>query len=181
MLVQIFDNVGFYGPVLIFCIAIYLLYKTPILITTFIIGYILNILFNYLLKGIFRMPRPNENMKKFDAEIRMNKYMELDRFGMPSGHAQTMLYSLVFVSFALLSKQNKVKGLNTGKNWIALMVLLSITTLAQRVHFMWHSLIQIFVGSIIGALIGYGFFYYSQVRSRGSLAIKEEQNAPIHF
>ena len=96
MLLQIFDNVGFYGPGLIFIIAIYLLYKTPLLVTTFTIGYVLNILFNYLLKGIFRMPRPNENMKKFDAEIRLNKYIDLDRFGMPSGHAQTMLYSLVY-------------------------------------------------------------------------------------
>jgi len=179
MLLQIFDNVGFYGPGLIFIIAIYLLYKTPILVTTFTIGYVLNILFNYLLKGIFRMPCPNENMKKFDAEIRMNKYIDLARFGMPSGHAQTMLYSLVFVSFALLSKKNKVKGINTSRNWIVLMVILSIITLTQRVYFKWHSFEQILVGSIIGALIGYGFFYYSQLQSRGSLTMKEEQWAPI--
>ena len=179
MLLQTFDNVGKYGPGLIFIIAIYLLYKNPILVTTFTIGYTLNILFNFLLKGIFRMPRPNENMKKFDAEIRLNKYMNLNRFGMPSGHAQTMMFSLVFVSAALLSTKNKVKGLNTSQNWIALMVLLSIITLAQRVHFLWHSFAQIFVGSIIGALIGYGFFYYSQIRIRGSLAMKEEQWAPI--
>jgi membrane-associated phospholipid phosphatase len=179
MLLQTFDNIGKYGPGLIFIIAIYLLYKNPILVTTFTIGYTLNILFNFLLKGIFRMPRPNENMKKFDAEIRLNKYMNLNRFGMPSGHAQTMMFSLVFVSAALLSTKNKVKGLNTSQNWIALMVLLSIITLAQRVHFNMHSLEQIFVGSIIGALVGYGFFYYSQIRSRGSLNKKEEQWAPI--
>ena len=39
--------------------------------------------------------------------------------------------------------------------------------------------INYIIGSIIGALIGYIFFYYSQVRSRGSLAHKPEQNAPI--
>ena len=179
MLIQTFDNVGEYGPGLIFIISIYLLYKNPILATTYTIGYTLNILFNFLLKGIFQLPRPNENMKKFEAAVRLNKYMELNRFGMPSGHAQTMIYSLVFVSFALLSTKNKVKGINTSQNWIALMVLLSIITLAQRVHFLWHSFAQIFVGSIIGALIGYGFFYYAQIRIRGSLKQKEEQWAPI--
>jgi len=155
MLIQTFDNVGEYGPGLIFIISIYLLYKNPILATTYTIGYTLNILFNFLLKGIFQLPRPNENMKKFEAAVRLNKYMEMNRFGMPSGHAQTMIYSLVFVSFALLSTKNKVKGINTSQNWIALMVLLSIITLSQRVHFLWHSLAQIFVGSIIGALVGY--------------------------
>ena len=179
MLIQTFDNVGKYGPGLIFIISIYLLYKNPILVTTYTIGYVLNILFNFLLKGIFRLPRPNENMKKFEAEMRLNKYMNLNRFGMPSGHAQSMLYSLVFVSFALLNVKNKVKGINTSQNWIALMVLLSIITLAQRVHFLWHSFAQIFVGSIIGALIGYVFFYYAQIRNRGSLNKKEEQWAPI--
>ena len=179
MLIETFDTVGQYGPGLIFIIAIYLLYKNPILVTTYTIGYILNILFNFLLKGIFRLPRPNENMKKFEAELRLNKHITLNRFGMPSGHAQTMIYSLVFVSFALLSTKNKVKGINTSQNWIALMVILSIITLAQRVHFLWHSFAQIFVGSIIGALVGYGFFYYSQIRIRGSLAKKEEQWAPI--
>ena len=179
MLLQIFDNVGKYGPGLIFIISIYLLYKNPILATTYTIGYILNILFNFLLKGIFRLPRPNENMKKIEAERRLNKHIDFNRFGMPSGHAQTMIYSLVFVSAALLSTKNKVKGINTSQNWIALMVVLSIITLAQRVHFNMHSLAQIFVGSIIGALVGYGFFYYSQIRIRGSLAKKEEQWAPF--
>lgn len=179
MLLQIFDNVGKYGPGLIFFIAIYLLYSKQILLITYIIGYVLNLILNFGLKGIFRMPRPNENMKKFDAAIRLNKHIELNRFGMPSGHAQTMIYSLVFISFALLSTKNKEKGLNMNQNWIALMIVLSILTLAQRVHFNMHSLEQILVGSIIGALIGYGFFYYSQVRSRGSLAHKPEQNAPI--
>jgi membrane-associated phospholipid phosphatase len=179
MLIDIFDNIGKYGPGVIFIISIYLLYKNPILATTYTIGYVLNILFNFLLKGIFRLPRPNENMKKFEAAMRLNKYMNLNRFGMPSGHAQTMIYSLVFVSFALLSTKNKVKGINTNQNWIALMVLLSIITLAQRVHFNMHSFEQIFVGSIIGALVGYGFFYYSQIHIRGSLNKKEEQWAPI--
>ena len=71
MLLQIFDNVGKYGPGLIFIISIYLLYKKPILLITYIIGYIFNILFNFGFKGIFRMPRPNENVEKFDAEIRI--------------------------------------------------------------------------------------------------------------
>ena len=44
---------------------------------------------------------------------------------------------------------------------------------------MWHSILQILVGSIIGALVGYSFFYYSQLQSKGSLAMKEEQWAPI--
>jgi membrane-associated phospholipid phosphatase len=155
MLIQTFDNIGKYGPGLIFIISIYLLYKNFILVTTYTIGYVLNILFNFLLKGIFQLPRPNENMKKIEAEMRLNKYITLNRFGMPSGHA------------------------HTSQNWIALMVVLSIITLAQRVHFLWHSLAQIFVGSIIGALVGYGFFYYSQIRIRGSLAMKEEQWAPF--
>ena len=174
MLLQLFYNFGKYGPGLIFIIAVYLLYTKHILLMTFIIGYVLNILFNFMLKGIFRMPRPNENMKKFDAAIRLNKYMNLNRFGMPSGHAQTMIFTLVFVSFALLSTKNKVNGINTNQNWVALMIVLSIITLAHRVHFNMHSLEQIFVGSIIGALIGYGFFYYSQIRIRGSLNNKDD-------
>ncbi len=174
MLLQLFNNFGKYGLGLIFIIAVYLLYTKHILLMTFIIGYVLNILFNFMLKGIFCMPRPNENMKKFDAAIRLNKHMNLNQFGMPSGHAQTMIFTLVFVSAALLSTKNKVNGINTNQNWVSLMIVLSIITLAQRVHFNMHSLEQIFVGSIIGALIGYGFFYYSQIRIRGSLNNKDD-------
>ena len=177
-LLHLFDIIGKNGPSIVFLISIYLLYKKPILLITYIIGYIFNILFNFGFKGIFRMPRPNENVEKFDAEIRLNKYINFKRFGMPSSHAQAIIYSLVFIS-AALSIKNKEKGLNINKNWISLIILLSIITLAQRIHFKLHTFFHIFIGSIIGALIGYIFFYYSQVRSRGSLAHKPEQNAPI--
>ena len=170
MLLEIFDNVGKYGPVFIFLISIYLLYNKFILVITYVIGYILNILLNSGLKIMFRLPRPNEkNITKFNIELKLNKITNPNRFGMPSGHAQTMIYSLVFVSLALLSNKNKEKGINSSQNWIALMIILSIITIAQRHHFKWHYLTQLFVGSIIGALFGYICFYYSQIRIRGSL------------
>ena len=94
-------------------------------------------------------------------------------------YADDPMLSKLF-ALTLYSSNNKTLKGGRHKNFRGgFKGILSIITLAQRVHFLWHSFAQIFVGSIIGALIGYGFFYYAQIRIRGSLAKKEEQWAPI--
>ena len=65
-------------------------------------------LINYILKGVFKQPRPIDDKHLFNLEKMYRSVLTFENYGMPSGHAQTMIYSLVFVSFALLSTKNKV-------------------------------------------------------------------------
>jgi membrane-associated phospholipid phosphatase len=154
---SLFFHIGEYAPQIIIILAIFALYKSPILLFTFLIGYVLNALFNYVLKGIFKYPRPNEEITRFHSALKLGKITNHNRFGMPSGHAQIMLYTL---SFLYLARINVMI--------LTLIAIITIITLFQRVYFKRHSIVQVIAGSIVGILVGSSFFYFSQLRARDS-------------
>jgi len=168
-LLSLFYTIGEYGPLVIFIIVIFTLKNKYMLAITYIIGFVLSEIINFGAKGLIREPRPSENMTKFSAELRLNKYIGFHRYGMPSEHAQSMFFSLVFAYFTNLF----------SKKTIAFMSVLTAITLAHRVYFNAHTITQIGAGSVLGAMLGYACFYYAKLQLRGSLGKKDEDNAPF--
>jgi membrane-associated phospholipid phosphatase len=177
MMEQIIDNIGYYGPVILFALGFYALlerkvfytdedlkwhtppkgafhsihlsvtvaleslvrrlrashYKSSSVYTAFVFGNISNSLLNMVLKNIIREPRPIE---------------EEGDYGFPSGHAQSVFFSLVFLFLA-----------NGPPVFIYMMGCISVLTLYQRWKYKKHSVKQLVAGSIIGSLYAVFIIY----------------------
>ena len=160
---DIIYQIGENGPTIIFLLCFYVLYFKPILLITFIIGYQFNSILNHCLKGWLRFPRPNENLKLFYIKINSDSHIPFERFGMPSGHIQSIFFSLFFLFFSLQKK------ININPFIFFFILIISAITLFERFYLNHHSFLQLLCGAILGAIIGYLFYYYSQLRLRGSL------------
>jgi membrane-associated phospholipid phosphatase len=174
LLLQLFNKFGSYAHVTIFFLSIFFLWNKDNLLFYFIVGFIVNKLLNLVLKGIFQQPRPSEDIKTFNLAIEHGKRfifkdgMPYDIFGMPSGHAQTLLFSTAFIYLALRNKKI-----------FYLYLLISIITLCQRVVFKHHTIIQVLVGSIIGTLFGYFVYYLSGEKIKGRITEKLDDFGPF--
>lgn len=164
---NILNIIGFNGPIILLIISVILLYsyKMYTLLIIYIIGFLLNSVLNFILKGIFRHPRPLDDRKVFLITPINENRIGFDKYGMPSGHAQHMLYSTIFIFFAL-------------KNVLitTIFIILSILTICQRVINKSHFIYQVIMGSLIGALMGYGTFSFAQTNLKGSLKMKHYDN-----
>jgi membrane-associated phospholipid phosphatase len=170
-IIKIIDTLGYFGPELLFFISIILLFQKKTLFYVYLFGYFINSIFNVILKGIIKQKRPDEDKHLFS--IWLNNGMKndrhwYDRFGMPSGHSQHVLYSTVFIYLSL-----------KNTNWFIFYLLISLNTLRQRVKYHNHTVSQVIVGAIIGSLIGALLYYYGRFLIKGSLKHKEDDNAPI--
>lgn len=168
---KIIDIIGYFGPQILILLTIFLLFNKYTLLQIYLIGFVINSFLNFVLKGIIKQPRPSEDKHVFN--VWLNNGMKgdrlwFDRFGMPSGHAQSVFYSTFFIIFALQ---------NTNIN--ILYLIISLNTLYQRVKYKNHTVLQIIVGAIVGTIIGSLLYYYSQKILQGKLKEKEDDNAPI--
>ena len=169
--IKITDTIGYFGPQILFLTTFFILYKKIKLLQIYIFGYIINILLNIVLKGVIKEPRPSEDKHIFN--IWLNNVMKADRnwydhFGMPSGHAENVFYSTAFIFFSI-------------KNfyWMLFYLIISLNTIYQRVKYKNHTISQVIVGSIIGSIIGW-MFYYLAIRSiKGKMKLKDDDNAPL--
>lgn len=94
---------------------------------------IINIIINTVLKNIIREKRPTPTMK----------YGEYQKYGMPSGHAQFLWFSL-FYDF----------------NWDIqhlIILMLCVISSIQRIVIKLHTSKQVLIGSIIGTILGFYF------------------------
>ena len=57
--------------------------------------------------------------------------------------------------------------------------IISLLTMYQRIKYKNHSVIQVIVGAIMGAVIGYSFYIYARKTMAGKLKGREDDNAPI--
>ena len=87
---------------------------------------------------------------------------------MPSGHAESVFYSTMFIHLSL--KNYYI----TGAYFI-----LSIYTCYQRIETNSHSIMQILMGLIIGLLVGYFMYYMSSQKISGIIKMKKDDNAPL--
>lgn len=174
-IINFLGYLGKYGPVILFFVSLYLLFDKQNLLYYYIVGFFINSILNLILKGIFQQPRPSEeDPKMFKLALKnANKTIFKDGipfniFGMPSGHSQSVLFSTVYIYFALL--QNHIT---------IFYLILSGISVAQRTIYKYHTIFQIIVGAITGSLVGYTVFYLAQQNIGGLIREKPDDNGPI--
>ena len=170
----IYNKLGEFGPLILILYAILLLKEKYQYFFYFIYGYFLNILLNLFLKGLIQQPRPLDDNKLFHIALKNGKRfifkngLPHDIFGMPSGHAQSSLYTTTFIYLVF-------------KNYtiLAPFIIISFITLCQRVTSKMHTLTQIIAGSIVGILFSYFVYYMANKKTKGILKEKPDDHAVL--
>ena len=166
---KIFDYLGYFGPkiLLVFSILLLLAKNYRSYLSYYLIGYVLNILLNYILKGIIRQPRPTEDKKLIEMALHNGKRFGYDIYGMPSGHSQGVFYSTAFIHLVLKNPQITL-----------IFFLYSLNTIIQRVNYKNHTILQVLTGAMVGIGFAYLVYYYAQNIIQGNLKIKKDDNGP---
>ena len=171
---KMLNRTGKYGPLILFFSSVFLLWNKKNLLFYYIIGFCLNSITNVFLKILIRQPRPSDDKQKFELALDKGKRFLFDSgipydvFGMPSGHSQSVAFTVVFVFMTI---QNNVFRL--------FCVVIALITLWQRVHYNHHTVSQVMVGSMVGGLIAYFMFYMNKKNIAGRIKEKSDDNAPI--
>lgn len=145
---ELINYVGYYGPIILFIISLILLFNTKTFLYIYFLGFVISSIFNFIIKGIIKQKRP---FKDFKTKIIKESRLGNEIYGMPSGHSQSVMFSTLFVLLAL-------------KNDLITFIYLIIsgTTMWQRVYNYSHSPLQILIGGTIGSLFGYYAYKYSK-------------------
>ncbi len=166
-MMELVNSVGFISPLILILYSIRLLWDKQTLIVYYLVGLFCNTLLNYVLKGIIKQPRPSQNEKLINLALNNGRVFSYDIYGMPSGHAQSSLYSTIFIWLVF---QNK--------NILILYLFLTLLTMYNRINTKSHTILQVIVGAIIGTIMGYFIFYIATKKIKGKFKPKEEDNAP---
>jgi len=147
--IPIIDDIGFFGPIIIFIISIFVLWGRAKYLKLYLVVVVINTCVNKILKNTIQSPRPvtsDKDMiyKSFDTIDGVEKY------GMPSGHAQSVSSSILYLYLV-----TKSVTLLIGSSFIGTLTIL------QRYRFKRHSITQLLVGCIIGFSIAYISYYLS--------------------
>jgi len=170
----LFNYVGGYGPLILAIFSLFLLRSKQTLLNFYVVGLFLNMILNYVLKGVFQQPRPSVDEKVFNAALQHGKRfiykdgIPSDLFGMPSGHSESALYSTSYIYFAL-----------KNMNITFIYSIFSLITISQRVYFEYHTVLQVIVGSIVGIVFSYFIYYLAKKQITGLLIHKKDDDAPI--
>jgi undecaprenyl-diphosphatase len=170
-----FSNIFCYGPIYLIILSWILLWDKKTLFFYYTVGLFLDNIINLFLKGIFKHPRPYEDPQKFNLAITHGKRfifkngIPYDIFGMPSGHSQSVLFSTVFMYFALKQKSNI----------LYIYYIIAALTMIQRIYSNNHYLYQVIAGGLIGALVGYIMFFLSGQQLIGKITEKIDDFGPI--
>jgi membrane-associated phospholipid phosphatase len=174
MISYLFNEIGSFGPIILIFLSIYFLWDKQHLLFYYIVGIFIDAILNLILKGLFLQPRPSIDEKIFDLALRHGKRflfkdgIPYDIFGMPSGHSQSVLFSTVFI-YLTLNKNN------IFYTYIAIAVL----TMLQRIHYNYHTILQVCVGASVGSIIGYLFYYIANEKVKGKIREKCDDYGPI--
>ena len=176
IIITILDEIGEKGPLILMIMSIFLLWSRQNQLIYCIIGTFANLLLNIVLKGFFQQPRPEDNInnKLFQLAIKNGEHIIFKNgiphsiFGMPSGHAQLCLFYTVFVFMCLRQY-----------NILYVYLLIYALTVYQRVKYSHHTILQVFVGSIVGICIGYATYIFTTNNIKGRIKLKPDDYAPI--
>ena len=160
------DYLGYFGPQILFLVSMYLLIKWPLYLAFYLIGFATNVLVNITLKGVFKQPRPSEDLKIFNISSNNGKRFGWDVYGMPSGHSQGVGFSTAFI-FCVTQNLYLLFGF----------LLISINTILQRIRYKNHTVMQTIIGFSIG--LGWGTLFYMLGKKfiRGKMHEKKDDNA----
>ena len=140
------DEIGYYGPVILFSMTFYYFLKRTPYLFVFTIGSIANSFLNKVLKTTFKEARPRGQLPFMDEEL-----TGTEQYGLPSGHAQSSLFSLAFLFFA-----------NGPSAVLYTMSFICFLTLYQRWKYRRHNIKQLIIGAIIGISFAYVLVYCTQ-------------------
>ena len=144
---SVFQIVGYCAPLLMVMSSILLLRNKPKYMTYLIFGYILCVILNIVLKFVFKYPRPANDWKILQLGITHSKHFSFDKYGMPSGNAQSCGFLLIFIALVL-----------NDKLIIGIYSILTLLSMYQKYLYENHSIQQLKVGLFIG--LSFGYFVY---------------------
>lgn len=142
ILIDLFDVVGFLGPYIVFIMTSIQLYSYTYYLYGYLVITFISKLINSFLKNWYREPRPIGA-----RSILGETYEGPEKYGMPSGHAQSIFTSIVFLY-----------GVTEKTFWLYLELFIAGLTVLQRWKYKNHTPKQLFVGACLGAFIGYSAF-----------------------
>jgi membrane-associated phospholipid phosphatase len=174
ILMDILYELGGYGPILLVFLSWYVLFNHKNLLFYFNIGLFANTILNLILKGIIQEPRPMFDSKKIKLmashakDYFFQNGIPFDFYGMPSGHAQTSFYITIFIYLSL-----------KHTNLLYLCIFFSLLICYQRVKYNYHSISQVLVGSVIGAVFAYLVYQQAREKIKGRIREREDDHGPI--
>lgn len=133
------DLVGFYGPALIGLLSATALWCRKIYLISYTGFFALNSILNSVLKIVIQEARPSGQIYLNDYDIVPNSAPS--KYGMPSGHAQSVGYSIAYLYLVVRSP--------------AVLIITSFIgalTVYQRFKYRRHTISQLFIGLVIGML-----------------------------
>ncbi|KAF2368026.1 Phosphatidic acid phosphatase type 2/haloperoxidase [Trinorchestia longiramus] len=127
-----------------------ILFRRDLHTISFFIGNLLCEIVNLVLKNMIREPRPL---------VRAHQYSD---YGMPSSHSQMVwffaFYTIFFVLFRLHHNCESVFEVVWKASVIVGVVCVASVVVYSRVYLLYHSWAQVIIGSVLGALLGAGWF-----------------------
>jgi len=139
------DTIGYYGPWIVAICVIVALWKRPVFAVLYVVFFWLNQLLNSLLKLMFREERP-PNPIPFS---KLERYKGAQFYGMPSGHAESVGFSFVFLLV--------LEGYRSW--WLYLVGMIMMVTCIQRWKYRRHTVEQIIAGLFFGGAFAAGVLY----------------------
>lgn len=142
----IIDYIGYNGDeIIILLVILHIFNRIPYLLSYFIF-YFLNKIINQVLKSSIKEKRP-ENGRFVNGEYDD----QINNYGMPSFHMQSMLYSTIFLYLSI------------GSPKILLLCMIFICfTIYQKIKYNRHTVIQLIIGMTIGCINGYLFYEFTK-------------------
>jgi membrane-associated phospholipid phosphatase len=161
------DYIGVYAPIILFIFSIVSLRNKITYLNYFIFGFLFNNLINIILKLLIKEPRPSDDQKIIEIAVFNNARVSFDKFGMPSGHAQNCGFIFAFITLTL-----------TNYYISSIVLFISVISMIQRYLYKNHTLIQIFIGFIVGLFMGYLFYKISSKKITGNIKHKRDDYGP---
>ena len=165
---NIIHLIGFSAPGIMLVVSVIILRNRINTLKFFVSGYILNGIFNALLKYVFKEPRPTDDWQVLQIGIAHNKRFGFDKYGMPSGHAQHCGYILAFMTLAI--NDPYITGAFS---------IISLICLYQRYLYQNHTILQIIIGFFTGIGSGYLLYGVSSKKLIGNIKMKADDDGPI--
>ena len=152
------DLIGFYGPVIIGLINAFALWCRKMYLIAYVVFFALNSFLNGILKNLIQHPRPSSQIYLNDHDIVPDSAPS--KYGMPSGHAQSVGYSITYL-YLVVNKP------------IILYVSLFIgaLTIYQRFKYRRHTNYQLLVGLVIGSIVAMVSYQVTRTLNQQKLKI----------
>lgn len=173
MLELCYYYVGSIAPIILFIYSLLLLRNKSNLLFYYNIGIFINTLLNLLIKGITQQPRPTDDPKLFNLALKYGKpnifktRIPFNIFGMPSGHAQSCMFSTMYIYLSL----------HDDMKILFIYLFFTLITMTQRYIYKRHTCSQIIIGAIVGGFVGYFMFHLAQLNLKGIITEKPDDNA----